>query len=74
MAANDRRRANWRTAREIASAPDNPVADAIRFCEDCECWRPHVQEDDGSYTCINTRGASDADVQEAVESFEEGPR
>lgn len=74
MAAHDDIGTNWRTAREIASAPDHPVADAIRFCEECGSWRPHVEDADGTLRCLVERGASDADVREAVAAFEEGSR
>lgn len=48
----------FRTALELAKQDD-----AFRFCTACEDWTPHVQEDDGNYSCLEcpTRAAPDCD-------------
>lgn len=71
MAANDDTPDDWRTAREMRSAPGHPFADAIRFCEAHGSWTPHWMRESGDYACLKCREeASDDEVREAVEEFE----
>lgn len=52
-------KSDFRTALEI----HRDRADSCRFCVDCEAWTDHVEEDDGSFTCLDCweRVAPDCD-------------